>query len=61
MSSSSGSGYGCCLDPRVIDHMTCSVNGVVSARILAPKQANVEAGRAHGAIRPHNGLPPPVT
>ena len=56
MSSSSGSGYGCCLDPRVIDHMTWSVNGAVSARILAPSRARAEAGLAQGAIRPQDGL-----
>ena len=53
MSFSSGSGYGCCLDPHVIDHMTWSVNGVVSARILAPSPG--------GPSGPRMVCPPPVT
>ena len=50
---SSGSGNGWCLDPRVIDHMTWSVKGVVRARILAPSLAKAEAGLAQGAILEH--------
>ena len=59
MSSSSGPGNGCCLDPHVIDHMTWSVKGVVRARILAPSRAKAEAGLAQGAILevPHRLVP----
>ena len=34
MFPSSGSGYGCCLDSHVIDHITWSVNGAVRAKIF---------------------------